>query len=71
MKFSTNERKTIETLIETIISLDWKNLDIRKLKGYQNIFRVRKGDIRIILTKEQKDVFILSIDRRNENTYKV
>ena len=70
-KFSGKERETIASLIESVVSLNWRNLDVKKLKGHQNIFRARKGDIRIIFTKEKKDIFILSIDRRGESTYKL
>lgn len=70
-KFTKEEQKTIESLIKSIISLNWRNLDIKKLKGHQNIFKIRKNDIRIIFSKEKKEIFILAIDRRNENTYKL
>lgn len=72
-KFNKEEKKVIEFLIETIVSLDWRILDIKKLKGYQDIFRVRKGKIRIIFAKNRKDrkkVFIITIERRREDTYK-
>lgn len=68
-KFNKEERKIIESLIETVISLNWRNLDIKKLKGHQDIFRIRKGKIRIIFAKDKKDVFILAIDRRREDIY--
>ena len=70
-QFNKKERETIESLLESIVSLSCRNLDIKKLKGHQNIFRVRGGDIRIIFMREKKEIFILSIDRRNENTYKL
>ena len=70
-KFSKEERETIKPLIELIVSLNWNSLDIKKLKGHQILFRVRKGNIRIIFSKEKKDIFILAIDRRNESTYKL
>lgn len=70
-KFTKDEQKTIESLIESVVSLNWESLDIKKLKGYQNIFRLRKGDTRIIFSKEKKDIFILAIDRRSESTYKL
>lgn len=57
--------------METIVSLNWRNLDIKKLKGHQNIFRVRKGKIRIIFTKDKKEILIFSIERRREDTYKL
>lgn len=58
------------SLIEVIVSLDWHSLDIKKLRGHENIFRVRKGNIRIIFVKDKKDISILTIERRRENTYK-
>jgi len=70
-KFNKQEREVIESLIETIISLRWDNLDVKKLKGHQNIFRVRKGKIRIIFAKDNKDIFIIIIERRREDTYKL
>ncbi len=70
-KFSKEERKVLERLIEEVVSLRWRGLDIKKLKGYQDVFRVRKGDLRIIFTRSKKDIFILAIDRRRESTYRV
>ena len=68
-RLNKKERKIVEFLIEKIISLNWRNLDIKKLKGHQNIFRVRKGKIRIIFTKDKKEIFIITIEHRRENTY--
>lgn len=70
-KFSEEEQKIIESLIESIISSSWEGLNIKKLKGYQDIFRIRKGNLRIIFLKKKKDIFILAIDRRSEDTYKL
>ena len=69
-RFNKKERKIIEFLIEKIISLNWRNLDIKKLRGYQNIFRARKAKIRIIFVKNQKEISIITIERRREDTYK-
>lgn len=69
-RFNKEEREIIESLIETIISFHWSNLDIKKLKGHQNIFRVRKGKIRIVFSKDKNDIFIITIERRREQTYK-
>ena len=70
-KFNKEEREILESLIEKIISLDWRGLDIKKLKGYSNFFRLRKGNIRIIYqVKKDKTVYILTIERRASKTYK-
>lgn len=70
-KLSKGERETIEPVIKSVVSFDWGGLDIKKLKGHENIFRVRKGNLRIIFAKERKDIFVLAIDRRSEHTYKL
>ncbi|MEK7537071.1 MAG: hypothetical protein AAB584_01325 [Patescibacteria group bacterium] len=70
-KFSKKERKVLEFLIERVVSFHWRGLDIKKLKGYQDIYRIRKGDLRIIFTTKNKSIFILSIERRTEKTYRI
>ena len=45
-------------------------LDLKKLKGRDDIYRVRKGKIRIIYRLDGKQIFLLAIERRNENTYR-
>lgn len=69
-KFSRQEREIVEILIEKILSLNLADLDIRKLKGHQDVFRARKGTIRIIFKKKDKDIRILTIERRSDKTYK-
>ncbi len=69
-KFNKEDREILESLIEKIISLNWRDLDIKKLQGYEDIFRLRKGKIRIIFYKRKIDVTIINIERRNEKTYK-
>lgn len=63
-------RRQIMEVVEQILDREWKHLDIRKLKGYDHVYRVRKGDIRIIFVDKQTDINVLSIERRDEDTYK-
>lgn len=69
-KFGRKERIILEGLIKQLVSLNWQTLDIKKLKGYQDAFRVRKGKLRIIFTLVGREVFIVDIKKRNEKTYK-
>lgn len=68
-KFDKKDREILEYLIGRITSLNWRSLNITKLKGYQDIFRLRKGKIRIIFIKVGKNIRIISIERRKEDTY--
>lgn len=69
-RFNKKDREILESLIKKIFSLDWRNLDIKKLRGHQDVFRLRKGDLRIIYQAVNKKVLILNIARRKEDTYK-
>jgi mRNA-degrading endonuclease RelE of RelBE toxin-antitoxin system len=61
----------MDKTIEKVIALDLDDLDVKKLKGLENMYRVRKGDIRIIFCIENTVANILSIGRRDDNTYNI
>jgi len=70
-KLSANERQKIKSILKRIAKNDFDDLDIKKLKGHSNIFRIRSGSLRIIFRRNNKDeVFVLAISRRSEKTYK-
>lgn len=69
-RLSERERDVIKQVLTKLVTGDTKDLHIRKLKGREDIFRVRKGNIRIIYRVEKDSVFVLKIDRRREDTYK-
>ena len=69
-KFSAKEREEIEHIIEKIIRQDLAGLNCKKLKGLKNIFRVRKGSIRVIFEFGASQPRIIAIERRREDTYK-
>ena len=69
-KLTDKERGWVKEILEKLSSKRIQGLDIKKLKGKEDIFRVRKGDIRILykLTKDDK-FYVLAIERRSEDTY--
>jgi mRNA-degrading endonuclease RelE of RelBE toxin-antitoxin system len=69
-KLSSKEREIVKLLILRIKLDDVLGLDIKQLKGHSDLFRVRKGRIRIVYRKTLSDFLIIRIDRRNEKTYK-
>jgi mRNA-degrading endonuclease RelE of RelBE toxin-antitoxin system len=69
-KLSQQERNLVKLLILRITMDDTLGLDIKKLKGHSNLFRVRKNRIRIVYSKDNDKIFIIKIDLRNEKTYK-
>ncbi len=69
-KLSQQERNLVKLLILRVTMDDTLGLDIKKLKGHSNLFRVRKNRIRIVYSKNNDKIFIIKIDLRNEKTYK-
>ncbi|MBP6881580.1 MAG: hypothetical protein KBC35_03060 [Candidatus Pacebacteria bacterium] len=69
-KLSKKEFDTLAEIIERIKSQKTDGLNILKLKGHQDVFRVRIGNIRIIFLATRDKVEILEISRRSEKTYK-
>ena len=67
-KLSLEDRIVVEKCLNLVKSGNFANLDFKKLKGKENKFRVRKGNIRIIFSIENT-VKILSIGRRDDTTY--
>lgn len=70
-RLSEKERGIIATILHRLQANSLVGLSIVKLKGSEDIFRIRKGSIRIIYRKNKNgDLFLLAIERRNEQTYK-
>ena len=68
-KLSEKKRKEIEKLVANIINNNLKALDCKKLKGTRDIFRVRKGNIRILFRRIGNRSMVISIEQRGDNTY--
>ncbi|HRX63509.1 MAG TPA: hypothetical protein P5060_00165 [Candidatus Absconditabacterales bacterium] len=68
-KLSQKELAIILGIMQKISNGEFVNLDTKKLKGEENIYRVRKGNIRIIFKKEGDKGKIINIDFRG-NIYK-
>ena len=70
VKLSTKEKEWVKEILAQLSRKETDNLNIKKLKGREDIFRVRKGDIRVIYRTEKEKLFLLAIERKNDNTYK-
>ncbi len=69
-RLSPKERKAIDDLLVKIKNGQFDGLDWKKLKGRDDIYRVRKGEMRIIYRLNASGgVVVLEIGRRNDITY--
>lgn len=69
-RLSSKERTQVKKILEQLYTKDLSDLNIKKLKGSFDIFRVRKGNLRIIYRIQKEEIFILAIERRSEKTYR-
>ena len=70
-KLAEKERTAIKDILFKLIKGETSSFNIKKLKGRDDIFRIRKGNLRIIYRfNDKKQIYILAIERKNENTYK-
>lgn len=68
-RLTAKERMIVEHCLRDIIAGRFEKLDVQKLRGYRDIFRVRVGSVRIIFTKHDGECRILEIGRRSDTTY--
>jgi mRNA-degrading endonuclease RelE of RelBE toxin-antitoxin system len=68
-KFTQKEKDLVKSLLLKINKNNFEGLDLKKLKGRNDIFRVRKGKIRIIYRIDREQIYLLVIEKRSDNTY--
>ncbi len=69
-KIQPKDALRISIILEKIDGGNVSNLDILKLKGFTDVFRVRVGDYRVIFRKGDTELMILEISKRSDTTYK-
>ncbi len=69
-RLSSKERSRLKEILLAMKAGTFKGLDVVKLKGHRDIYRVRKGDMRLIFSRTESNTTILSVERRSEKTYK-
>jgi mRNA-degrading endonuclease RelE of RelBE toxin-antitoxin system len=66
------DRKEQERIYDAVSEL--KNFpnckNVKKLKGYENLYRLRVGRWRVIFSEELTIITIQEVKKRNERTYK-
>jgi len=60
------QRKLISEIFQNIILLNINKYDVKQLKEYKNIFRLRKNNLRIIFSKKENKGFVLDIAYRKD-----
>lgn len=70
-KLRPKERQAVKLILPKLANRNFSGFDLQKLKGRGDIYRVRKDSIRIIYrVSSDNQIFILTIERRSDTTYK-
>ncbi len=68
-KLSLKERIIALECMDAVKTRNFKDLNFKKLKGFDDLYRIRKSKLRIIFYMNKSEVRIIKIDNRNDNTY--
>ena len=69
LKLTKKELEQVSLILEKILKRDLDELDYKKLKTEEWLYRARKGDIRILFKKNGNSWLLVNIDYRG-NIYK-
>ncbi|HAU39459.1 MAG: hypothetical protein UV80_C0004G0065 [Candidatus Peregrinibacteria bacterium GW2011_GWF2_43_17] len=64
-KLTAKERELVATLIRRAICGDLNGLDVKKLKGFGGLYRIRDGKIRVVFEKVDPVNKIVNVDFRD------
>lgn len=68
-KLDKYERSVLIPVITQIVGGTLEGLDVKKLKGVDNRYRVRIGKNRIIFEMKGKIAILLDVTKRDDTTY--
>src|SRR3989344_2344863 len=70
-RLSAQEAVRVLAVLSRVKTGDFRGLDIKKLRGAHELFRVRVGDVRMIFHKDTaSSCRLIFIGRRGDDTYK-
>lgn len=69
-RLARNDLRTVELTIDLLVRGKLKNLNIKKLRGHKDVYRVRVGSTRIIYREQNGKIKLLDISKRDESTYR-
>ncbi|MFA5134159.1 MAG: hypothetical protein WC459_05155 [Patescibacteria group bacterium] len=68
-RFFQKEKEFVKNLLLKIYKRDVAGLNLKKLKGRNDIYRIRKRKIRIVYKIDEKQIYLLAIERRCEHSF--
>jgi len=69
-RIPNQDLKKIAIVIDALLQNKTRNLDIKKMRGHVNVYRVKIGNYRLIYVRDSDNIRILFAGKRNEKTYR-
>jgi mRNA-degrading endonuclease RelE of RelBE toxin-antitoxin system len=69
-KHSRKTQLILQAIFKDVLSGKIEEYDVVKLSGMKNIYRLRKGDFRIVFKIDKKNIEIIRVVTRDDKTYK-
>jgi mRNA-degrading endonuclease RelE of RelBE toxin-antitoxin system len=66
IKLNKNQRQVFSKIFRDITTLNLAKYDVKALSGLEGVFRLRKGNIRIVFAKNKKVGVILDVAFRKD-----
>ncbi|MFN7161026.1 MAG: type II toxin-antitoxin system RelE family toxin [Candidatus Gracilibacteria bacterium] len=63
---SHSERELLREIILRIVQNNLETLDVKKLQSTKNLYRIRKGNIRIVFVKQKSQNVLINIYFRKD-----
>jgi mRNA-degrading endonuclease RelE of RelBE toxin-antitoxin system len=69
-KIGSKQAGRIIVVFTKIKSNNFDGLDIKKLKGFKYLFRVKAGEYRVVYQKTPEKIEVVGLYKRDDNTYR-
>ncbi len=69
-RLTPKQREVAKLLILRVKLSDTEGLDVKRLQGHEDMYRVRKGRLRIVYLKNATEFRVVHMDWRDDQTYR-
>jgi mRNA-degrading endonuclease RelE of RelBE toxin-antitoxin system len=69
-KLPSAQVELLLSLVRRLTVRDYYGLDVKQLKGQQNMYRLRKGRVRIVFYQDESSFRLVSVSNRDDQTYR-
>ena len=69
-KLPKQHREIFDALMVKLMARDFLGLNLARMKGFKDVYRVKHGRFRVIFRMNGQGLFVLEVGLRSEKTYR-